>query len=61
VRRGSPAGPAGVALSRGGQFAFATLEQSDTLAVFSLRVALASGLRRPGFVGDVQLGINPIG
>ena len=55
------AGAVEVALSRDGQFAFVTLEQSDTLAVFNLRVALASGLRRSGFVGDVRLGINPIG
>jgi len=55
------AGAVEVALSRDGQFAFVTLEQSDTLAVFNLRAALASGLRDPGFVGAVKLGINPIG
>jgi DNA-binding beta-propeller fold protein YncE len=50
-----------VALSRDGQFAFVTLENSGTMAVFNLRAALASGLRTSGFVGDLRLGINPIG
>ena len=50
-----------MALSRDGQFAFVTLENSGTMAVFNLRAALASGLRTSGFVGDVRLGINPIG
>jgi len=50
-----------VVLSSDGQFAFVTLENSGTMAVFDLRAALASGLRSSGFVGDVQLGINPIG
>jgi DNA-binding beta-propeller fold protein YncE len=50
-----------VTLSRDGQFAFVTLENSGTMAVFNLRAALASGLRTSGFVGDIQLGINPIG
>jgi serine/threonine protein kinase/DNA-binding beta-propeller fold protein YncE len=50
-----------VALSSDGQFAFVTLENSGTMAVFNLRAALASGLRTSGFVGDLQLGINPIG
>ncbi len=50
-----------VALSGDGQFAFVTLENSGTMAVFNLRAALASGLRSSGFVGDLRLGINPIG
>jgi len=50
-----------VALSRDGQFAFVTLENSGTMAVFNLRAALAGGLRTSGFVGDLRLGINPIG
>jgi DNA-binding beta-propeller fold protein YncE len=29
--------------------------------VFNLRAALAIGLRNSGFVGDIRLGINPIG
>jgi serine/threonine protein kinase/DNA-binding beta-propeller fold protein YncE len=55
------AGAVEVALSSDGQFAFVTLENSGTMAVFNLRAALASGLRTSGFVGDVRLGINPIG
>jgi serine/threonine protein kinase/DNA-binding beta-propeller fold protein YncE len=50
-----------VTLSGDGQFAFVTLENSGTMAVFNLRAALASGLPTSGFVGDVRLGINPIG
>ncbi|HEY9241117.1 MAG TPA: beta-propeller fold lactonase family protein, partial [Streptosporangiaceae bacterium] len=50
-----------VAVSRNGQFAFVTLENSGTMAVFNLRAALASGLRNSGFVGDIRLGVNPIG
>jgi DNA-binding beta-propeller fold protein YncE len=55
------AGAVEVALSRDGRFAFVTLQGSGTLAVFNLDAALASGLRDSGFVGDVHLGINPIG
>jgi DNA-binding beta-propeller fold protein YncE len=55
------AGAVEVALSRDGQFAFVTLENSGTMAVFNLRAALASGLHTSGFVGDLRLGINPIG
>jgi DNA-binding beta-propeller fold protein YncE len=50
-----------VALSRDGRFAFVTENGSGTLAVFNLAAALASGLRNPGFVGAVRLGVNPIG
>jgi DNA-binding beta-propeller fold protein YncE len=55
------AGAVEVALSRDGRFAFVTLQGSGTMAVFNLATALASGLRDSGFVGDVRLGINPIG
>ncbi|HEX3388764.1 MAG TPA: protein kinase [Streptosporangiaceae bacterium] len=55
------AGAVEVALSRDGRFAFVTLQGSGTLAVFNLAAALASGLRESGFVGDVRLGVNPIG
>ncbi len=55
------AGAIEVALSRDGRFAFVTLQGSGTLAVFNLAAALASGLRDSGFVGDVRLGVNPIG
>ncbi len=55
------AGAVEVALSQDGRFAFVTLQGSGTLAVFNLAAALASGLRDSGFVGDVRLGVNPIG
>jgi len=55
------AGAVEVALSLDGRFAFVTLQGSGTLAVFNLAAALASGLRDSGFVGDVHLGVNPIG
>ncbi len=55
------AGAVEVALSRDGRFAFVTENGSGTLAVFNLAAALASGLRESGFVGDVRLGVNPIG
>jgi DNA-binding beta-propeller fold protein YncE len=55
------AGAVEVALSQDGRFAFVTLQGSGTLAVFNLAAALASGLRDSGFVGNVRLGINPIG
>ena len=59
----SPGGAGAVeaAVSRDGRFAFVTLQGSGTLAVFNLATALASGLRSSGFVGDVRLGVNPIG
>jgi DNA-binding beta-propeller fold protein YncE len=55
------AGAVEVAVSRDGRFAFVTLQGSGTLAVFNLAAALASGLRDSGFMGDVRLGVNPIG
>jgi DNA-binding beta-propeller fold protein YncE len=50
-----------LASSSRGQFAFVTLQQSGTLAVFNLGGALTSGFRDSGFVGSVPLGVNPIG
>ena len=55
------AGAVEVALSRDSRFAFVTENGSGTLAVFNLAAALASGLRDSGFVGDVRLGVNPVG
>jgi DNA-binding beta-propeller fold protein YncE len=55
------AGAVEVTVSPDGRFAFVTLEDSGTMAVFNLQAALASGLRDSGFVGAVRLGINPIG
>jgi len=55
------AGAVEVAISTDGHFAFVTLQQSGTMAVFNLQAALTSGLRDSGFVGTVRLGVNPIG
>jgi DNA-binding beta-propeller fold protein YncE len=42
-------------------FAFVTLELSDSLAVFDLRKALASGFGPADFAGTVPLGTAPVG
>jgi len=55
------AGAVEVTLSRNGAFAFVTLQRTGTMAVFDLRAALGSGLREPGYLGSVRLGVNPIG
>ena len=59
----SPAGRGAVevAVSPDDRFAFVTLELSDSLAVFDLRKALASGFGPAGFVGTVPLGTAPVG
>jgi DNA-binding beta-propeller fold protein YncE len=59
----SPAGrgAAEVAVSPDDRFAFVTLELSDSLAVFDLRKALASGFGPADFVGTVPLGTAPVG
>jgi hypothetical protein len=54
------AGAVEVAVSPDGRFAFVTLEDSGTMAVFNLQAALASGLRNSGLVDAVRIGINPI-
>jgi DNA-binding beta-propeller fold protein YncE len=57
-----PAGGAiEVAMSPTGEFAFVSLEGSGEIAVFSLQRAVASGFRTSGFVGDVPVGIAPVG
>jgi DNA-binding beta-propeller fold protein YncE len=59
----SPAGRGAVevAVSPDDRFAFVTLELSDSLAVFDLRKALASGFDPADFVGTVPLGTAPVG
>jgi DNA-binding beta-propeller fold protein YncE len=59
----SPAGRGAmeVALSPDGRFAFVTLEISNSLAVFDLHKALASGFGPSDFVGTVPLGSAPVG
>ena len=59
----SPAGRGAVevAVSPDDRFAFVTLELSDSLAVFDLHKALASGFGPADFVGTVPLGTAPVG
>jgi DNA-binding beta-propeller fold protein YncE len=59
----SPAarGAVEVAVSPDDRFAFVTLELSDSLAVFDLRKALASGFGPADFAGTVPLGTAPVG
>lgn len=49
------------AVSPDGRYAFVTLEDSNQLAVFNLRRALAHGFRSSDLVGYVPLGIAPVG
>jgi DNA-binding beta-propeller fold protein YncE len=49
------------AVSPDGNFVFVTLEDSDELAVFNLKRALARGFRSSDLVGTVSLGIAPVG
>jgi DNA-binding beta-propeller fold protein YncE len=60
-RTGGLGGPIEVAVSPGDQFAFVSIEYSDEIAVFNLQRALASGFRTSGFVGDIPMGIAPVG
>jgi DNA-binding beta-propeller fold protein YncE len=59
----SPAGQGAVevAVSPDDRFAFVTLELSDSLAVFDLHKALASGFGPADFAGTVPLGTAPVG
>jgi DNA-binding beta-propeller fold protein YncE len=50
-----------VAVSPDGRFAFASLEASGAIAVFDLQRALAGHFRTSGFVGDIPMGIAPVG
>jgi DNA-binding beta-propeller fold protein YncE len=49
------------AVSPGGDYVFVTLEDSDELAVFDLKRALARGFRPSDLVGMVPLGVAPVG
>ncbi len=60
----TPKGAAGaieVATSADGHFAFVTLEAARAMAVFDLRAALADHFHASSFVGDVPLGLAPVG
>ncbi len=50
-----------VAASPDGRFAFVSLEDSDTIAVFNLQRALTRGFGAGDFVGTIPVGIAPVG
>ena len=50
-----------VAVSPDGRFAFASLEYSGEIAVFNLQRALASHFLTSGLVGNIPMGIAPVG
>lgn len=58
---GGAAGAIEVATSPDGRFAFVTLEDARQAAVFDLSAALARGFGRADFVGDIPLGLAPVG
>jgi len=49
------------AVSPDGRVVFVTLENSDELAVFNLKKALAHGFRSSDLIGTIPLGIAPVG
>jgi DNA-binding beta-propeller fold protein YncE len=50
-----------VAASPDGRFAFVTLEQSQSAAVFNLGAALSRGFGPADYVGTIPLGLAPVG
>ena len=54
-------GAFGVAISPDDQFAFVTLQNNATLAVFSLKTALSHGFGPADVVGRIALGYQPAG
>jgi DNA-binding beta-propeller fold protein YncE len=50
-----------IAVSPDGQYAFVTLEQSQSAAVFNLGVALSHGFGPADYVGTIPLGLAPVG
>jgi len=50
-----------VAFSPDGRFAFVTLEQSESAAVFNLGAALSRGFGPNDYVGTIPLGLAPVG
>jgi DNA-binding beta-propeller fold protein YncE len=59
--RSGGSGAIEVATSPDGHFAFVTLEDSQEMAVFNLRRALAHGFGGSDLVGYVPLGLAPVG
>jgi DNA-binding beta-propeller fold protein YncE len=58
---GNAGGAIEVTVSPDDQFAFVTLEDSADAAVFNLGRALAHGFGAADFVGDIPLGLAPVG
>ena len=54
-------GASEVAVSPDGRFAFVTLEDSQSAAVFNLGTALSRGFGPADYVGTIPLGIAPVG
>ena len=54
-------GASEVAVSPDGRFAFVTLEQSESAAVFNLGAALSHGFGPADYVGTIPLGLAPVG
>jgi DNA-binding beta-propeller fold protein YncE len=50
-----------VEMSAGDDFAFVTLQDSDKMAVFNFKQALASGFTKSGFIGFVPFNAEPVG
>jgi len=50
-----------VRLTPDGRFAFVTMQSSNTVAVFNLQAAIASGFGSSHFVGTVPVGLGPVG
>ena len=50
-----------MATSPDGRFAFVSLEDSATIAVFNLQQALTRGFGPADFTGTIPVGIGPVG
>jgi len=50
-----------VALSADDRYAFASIEGGRNIAVYSLQRALASGFGPSDFIGDIPVGLDPVG
>jgi DNA-binding beta-propeller fold protein YncE len=58
---GSAGGAIEVAVSPDGRFAFVSLEDSASIAVYNLQRGLAEGFSGPDLVGMIPVGIAPVG
>lgn len=58
---GGEGGAIEVATSRDGRFVFVSLEAEGRLAVFNLAAALAHQFRGSDFVGEIPMGLAPVG